>query len=59
LQKYANDFIRGAPDVSAPTASVETEATRRLMTGKQAQISLAMPLELLATIDEQAARLSI
>ena len=60
--KSVDDFIKGAPDapeVAAPAAAVADEAIKRVMLGKQAQISLAMPLELLARIDEQAARLSI
>jgi hypothetical protein len=58
-----DDFIKGAPDaapqVAAPASVVANETIKRVMLGKQAQISLAMPLELLARIDEQAARLSI
>ena len=59
----ADDFIKGAPDaapeMAAPAAAVADETIKRVMLGKQAQISLAMPLELLAMIDDQAARLSI
>ena len=62
-KKSVDDFIKGAPDaapeVAAPAKTVADETIKRVMLGKQAQISLAMPLELLARIDEQAARLSI
>lgn len=65
--KSVDAFISGAPDAlpgateraAAPAAAVVEETIKRVMLGKQAQISLAMPLELLARIDEQAARLSI
>lgn len=62
-KKSVDDFIQGAPDsvpaATAPAAEVADETIKRVMLGKQAQISLAMPLNLLARIDEQAARLSI
>ena len=62
-KKSVDDFIKGAPDsittAAAPAAAVADETIKRVMLGKQAQISLAMPLDLLARIDEQAARLSI
>lgn len=62
-KKSVEDFIKGAPDsvpaAAAPAAEVADETIKRVMLGKQAQISLAMPLDLLARIDEQAARLSI
>jgi hypothetical protein len=61
--KSVDAFISGAPDsvhaAAEPAAAVAEETIKRVMLGKQAQISLAMPLELLARIDEQAARLSI
>ncbi len=38
---------------------LQNVAIKRLMMGRQAQISLAMPLELLIRIDQQTARLSI
>jgi hypothetical protein len=61
--KSVEDFIKGAPDsvpaAAAPAAAVADETIKRVMLGKQAQISLAMPLDLLTRIDEQAARLSI
>ncbi len=57
--KSVDVFIKGAPQLAAPAAVVADETIKRVMLGKQAQISLAMPLELLARIDEQAARLSI
>jgi hypothetical protein len=62
-KKSVDDFIKGAPDsvpsAAAPAAAVADETIKRVMLGKQAQISLAMPLYLLARIDEQAVRLSI
>ena len=62
-KKSVDDFIQGAPDAApdeaAPAAAVADETIKRVMLGKQTQISLAMPLDLLARIDEQAARLSI
>ena len=38
---------------------LQNAAIKRLMMGRQAQISLPMPLDLLIRIDEQTARLSI
>jgi hypothetical protein len=60
-KKSVDDFIKGGSDEAAPTAAVAVadETIKRVMLGKQAQISLAMPLDLLTRIDEQAARLSI
>lgn len=59
----ADDFANGASDASPEEATlaavVADEAIKRVMLGKQAQISLAMPLELLAMFEDQAARLSI
>ena len=61
--KSVDSFIDGAPNAALeeaePAAAVAEEAIKRVMLGKQAQISLAMPLELLAKVDEQAHKLSI
>lgn len=49
-----DDFIAGAPDSAAPSRDVPTEAPaspKRTMKGKQAQISHAMPPELLIALD--------
>jgi hypothetical protein len=56
--KSVDEFIRGAPDASsqAPAAAPITKGVQQ---GKQAQISLAMPPELLAKVDAAAGRLSI
>jgi hypothetical protein len=56
--KSADDFIRGAPDAKARAPTV-TPITKGVRQGNQAQISLAMPPELLAKVDAAAARLSI
>lgn len=59
--KTADDFIQGAPDAApaAVTAPTATPITKGVQQGKQAQISLAMPPELLAKVDAAAERLSI
>lgn len=61
--KSVDDFIKGAPDaapeVAAPAAAVAEEVISRVMLGKQAQISLAMPPDLLARVDDAAKKLSI
>lgn len=60
VQKTADDFIQGAPDAaSAVAAPPFTPITKGVQQGKQAQISLAMPPELLAKVDAAADRLSI
>lgn len=54
-------FIAGAPD-AAPAATDEAPATRtkRLkMKGHQAQITFALPIELLDKVDDMAVSLSI
>ena len=56
--KSADDFIRGAPDATAQ-AHTATPITKGVRQGNQAQISLAMPPELLAKVDAAADRLSI
>lgn len=59
--KTADDFIQGAPDAvpAANTAPTAIPITKGVQQGKQAQISLAMPPELLAKVDAAAERLSI
>lgn len=59
--KTADDFIQGAPDAvpEAAPAPAETPITKGVQQGRQAQISLAMPPELLAKVDAAAERLSI
>lgn len=59
--KSADDFIQGAPDAvpAANTAPTAIPITKGVQQGKQAQISLAMPPELLAKVDAAAERLSI
>jgi len=56
--KSVDDFIRGAPDAT-PQAPTVTPITKGVKQGNQAQISLAMPPELLAKVDAAAERLSI
>lgn len=49
-----DDFIAGAPDSVAPSPDVTADAPaspKRTMKGKQAQISHAMPPELLEALD--------
>lgn len=50
--RSAEAFISAAPDAGAKTA----DATKRTMKGKQAQISHAMPPELLDDLDSFAER---
>lgn len=57
--KTADDFIHGAPDAVPVPAPTATSITKGVQQGKQAQISLAMPPELLAKVDAAAERLSI
>lgn len=58
VQKTADDFIQGAPD-AAPAVAAPPVTPKGVQQGKQAQISLAMPPELLAKVDAAAERLSI
>lgn len=60
-KKSADDFISGAPDAApaASAAKAAEEVISRVMLGKQAQISLAMPPDLLARVDDAAKKLSI
>lgn len=51
-------FIDGGSD-KASTTTIETFAHHRKMAGKQAQITFALPPELLDRVDELAHRLSI
>ena len=55
--RTAEAFIQGAPD--AATAAADTPASPGVMQGKQRQVSLAMPPELLAKVDEAARKLSL
>lgn len=55
--KTAEAFIQGAPD--AATATVDAPTNQGVMQGKQRQVSLAMPPELLAKVDEAARKLSL
>ena len=55
--RTAEAFIQGAPD--AATASTDSPASQGVMLGKQRQVSLAMPPELLAKVDEAARKLSL
>lgn len=57
--KSADDFILGAPDAPPKTSSVAPVTARTVLQGKQSQISLAMPPELLARVDETARKLSL
>jgi hypothetical protein len=53
-------FIAGAPDAApAVTAAPATPAHPRKMAGKQAQITFALPPELLDKVDNMAGSLSI
>lgn len=54
-------FIAGAPDAAQAAAEAQTasHAHSRKMAGKQAQITLALPPELLDKVDQMAGRLSI
>jgi hypothetical protein len=56
--KSVDEFIRGAPD-AAPQAPALAPISKGVQQGKQAQISFAMPPELLAKVDAAADRLSI
>ena len=55
--KTAEAFIQGAPD--AVTATADTTASQGVIQGRQRQVSLAMPPELLAKVDEAARKLSL
>ena len=55
--KTADDFINAAPDAT-PEAPAPAPM-KGVQQGKQSQISLAMPPELLAKVDAAADRLSI
>ena len=55
--KTAESFIQGAPDAAPPT--VDAQTSQGVMLGKQRQVSLAMPPELLAKVDEAARKLSL
>lgn len=57
--KSADDFILGAPDGKPDTLPVTPASAKRVLQGKQAQISLAMPPELLTRVDETARKLSL
>ena len=63
--KSADDFILGAPDAkpeALPVATATATATataKMVLQGKQPQISLAMPPELLTRVDETARKLSL
>ena len=54
--RTAEAFIQGAPD--AATAA-DTPTSPGVMLGKQRQVSLALPPELLAKVDEAARKLSL
>jgi hypothetical protein len=56
-EKSIEDFIGGAPD-SAPAAPAAAKA-KGVMKGHQRQISLAMPVELIARMDAAAGKLSL
>ncbi len=57
--KSVDDFIGGAPDSVKP-AAVEAPAPKaRVMKGQQAQITLALPVDLLERANAMADRLSI
>lgn len=51
----AEAFIQGAPDATAEAPP----ASQGVMLGKQRQVSLAMPPELLERVDEAARKLSL
>jgi hypothetical protein len=57
--KSVEDFIGGAPDSGKP-AAVEAPAPKaRVMKGHQAQITLALPVDLLERANAMADKLSI
>ena len=55
--RTAEAFIQGAPD--AATDSADSPVNQGVIQGKQRQVSLAMPPELLAKVDEAARKLSL
>ncbi len=55
--RTAEAFIQGAPD--AGDLFAEPPAVSGVMQGRQRQVSLAMPPELLAKVDEAARKLSL
>lgn len=55
--RTAEAFIQGAPDAAPPITDAQT--SQGVMLGKQRQVSLAMPPELLAKVDEAARKLSL
>ena len=58
LSTTAEDFIQGAPD-APQVAESAAQGPKGVMQGKQRQVSLAMPPELLERVDEAARRLSL
>ncbi len=57
VKKTADTFISGAPD--AQIVGTDAPGAGRAMRGNQAQITLTMPLDLLAKANAAANRLSI
>ena len=55
--RTAEDFIQGAPDAGDQLA--ELPASSGVMQGRQRQVSLALPPELLTRVDEMARKLSL
>jgi hypothetical protein len=54
-----DDFIGGAPDSTTPAKAAAPAPKSRVMKGRQAQITLTLPLELLEKANMMADQLSI
>ena len=57
--RRAEAFIQGAPDAGDLFSEPEPAAVTGVMQGRQRQVSLALPPELLARVDEAARKLSL